>query len=115
MRSILAILAIGLFSFDSVAQNDYQMCGTAHGVELCFTLNTSDRTANVVYCPVGATDASQCGIHMGTFTATGTGLSTVITFINKDGVRNNFYHQGYDYYKFTTNDGQTWVLYLDKL
>ena len=115
MRNFLAILAFGLFSLTSVAQADYQMCGTAHGVELCLTLDTSTHTANVVYCPVGATDASQCGISVGTFNATGSGLSTVITFTGSNGVTNRFYHQGYDYYKFTTNEGQSWVLYLDKL
>ena len=116
MRTILAILAFGLFSLTSVAQADYQMCGTADGVELCLTMNTSNRTANVVACPLGATAASDCLIFTGSFTATGSGLSTVITFVNgTDGTRTNFYHQGYDYYRFTADNGVVWTLYLDAL
>ena len=115
MRSILAILAFGLFSLTSVAQNDYQMCGTANGVEVCLTMDTSNRTANIVACPLNATQASDCLIFLGTFTATGSGLSTVITFINSaDGTRTNFYHQGYDLYRLTA-DGEVWTLHLKAL
>jgi hypothetical protein len=115
MRSILAILAFGLFSLTSVAQADYQMCGTANGIEMCLTMDTSNLTANVVACPLGATSADECLIFQGTFTASGSGVSTVITFVNHDGTRSNFYHQGYDYYRFTANDGTVWVMYLDAL
>jgi hypothetical protein len=112
MRTILAILAIGLFSLSANAQADFQMCSTDHGLEVCLTMNTSTKAANVVMCPIGGS-VNDCDIWMGSVQYNS--YTKDVTFTNsKDGTRVLFGHYSGDVYQLVAGD-YTWFLNLTEL
>ena len=112
MRTILAIMAIGLFSLSASAQADCQMCATDHGLEVCLTMNTSNKTANVVMCPIGGS-MDDCDIWLGSVQYNS--YTKDVTFTNsQDGTRVLFDHYSGDVYQLNAGD-YTWFLTLDQL
>lgn len=111
MRTIIAILAFGLFSFSAVAQ-DYQLVGDGHGLSVALTMDTESMSCNFVHCPIlgGVED---CDIYLGTFTYNS--ATNNITFRNSiSGDRVTFVYQYSDVYTLTI-DGFTWYLKLNEL